>query len=197
MLLWPRVVRRHLTAALVVLLALTGLLTALVHGPLEVGTLRYLLLLRLGAFFLAGMLVWSLRERLPARTDLAALCAGSLLVVGVFADPVLVELLTPLPLSYLLLVVGGGAPVTVGARTDISYGVYIYAFPVQQLLAVAGAQRLGPGPMAVLALALVLPLAWASWHLVERPCLALKGRGGRPGRAAGARRAAVSGVEPG
>ena len=62
-----------------------------------------------------------------------------------------------------------------GAAVDISYGVYLYAFPVQQTLA-----YLWPGitPLQLLASALPITaaLAWASWHLVERRCLAPKSR---------------------
>lgn len=56
---------------------------------------------------------------------------------------------------------------------DISYGVYLYAFPMQQLAIwlVPGAGALG---CLLLALPPTLLLAFASWHLVERPSLAWK-----------------------
>lgn len=53
---------------------------------------------------------------------------------------------------------------------DVSYGLYIYAAPVQQALAAAGALTF------VASLALTLPLAAASWFLVERPALRFKPR---------------------
>jgi len=56
-------------------------------------------------------------------------------------------------------------------RHDISYGVYIYAFPVQQLLAYAGAPRLGVAAFDVLAALATAALAVLSWRLVERPTL--------------------------
>ena len=58
------------------------------------------------------------------------------------------------------------------ARTDISYGVYIYAFPVQQA-ATALCLRQG-WPLAacfILSLLPVLVLAFSSWFWVERPCI--------------------------
>ncbi|NUO77555.1 MAG: acyltransferase [Lysobacter sp.] len=61
-----------------------------------------------------------------------------------------------------------------GRYGDLSYGLYLYAFPVQQLLVLAlGAQR---PYLAMLALTatVTLPLAWLSWHCVERPALRLK-----------------------
>jgi peptidoglycan/LPS O-acetylase OafA/YrhL len=53
---------------------------------------------------------------------------------------------------------------------DLSYGLYIYAFPLQQLLASKGLLTF---PAALLA---TLPFAIASWYLVERPALKLKAR---------------------
>ena len=89
--------------------------------------------------------------------------------------------LTPLPLGYLLLWLGGTLGVRIGVENDISYGVYIYAFPVQQSLALAGAPAvLGFAGMAGAALLLTLPLAWLSWILVERPALRLKNLGRTP-----------------
>jgi hypothetical protein len=59
-------------------------------------------------------------------------------------------------------------------RGDFSYGVYIYAFPVQQTLSLLGMNRYGLGAYFVLAMVLTLPFAIASWRLVEKPCLRLK-----------------------
>jgi peptidoglycan/LPS O-acetylase OafA/YrhL len=51
---------------------------------------------------------------------------------------------------------------------DLSYGLYIYAFPVQQLLASHGLLSCWTS------LAATLPFAAASWFLVEAPALRLK-----------------------
>jgi peptidoglycan/LPS O-acetylase OafA/YrhL len=59
---------------------------------------------------------------------------------------------------------------------DFSYGLYLYAYPVQQLLV----QHFGTATPAfllfVLSFAITLALAVLSWHFVERPCLRLKPR---------------------
>lgn len=57
---------------------------------------------------------------------------------------------------------------------DYSYGVYIHAFPVQQLAVTAGFDR--PLPNALATILVVLQLAVLSWHLVEKPALNLKDR---------------------
>jgi peptidoglycan/LPS O-acetylase OafA/YrhL len=72
-------------------------------------------------------------------------------------------------LGHLALVAAFRLPVR-ALRADLSYGTYIYGWPVAQTVA-----HLAPGlpaPVLVVAsLAAVLPLAWASWHLVEAPAL--------------------------
>lgn len=56
---------------------------------------------------------------------------------------------------------------------DYSYGIYIYAFPIQQALA-----YLMPGSdwltNSLLSLLITLPFAAFSWHVIEKPALSLK-----------------------
>jgi peptidoglycan/LPS O-acetylase OafA/YrhL len=58
---------------------------------------------------------------------------------------------------------------------DFSYGVYIYAFPVQQLVTALLGGRTVWWVNAALSLPGVVALAALSWHLVEKPALRLKG----------------------
>lgn len=53
---------------------------------------------------------------------------------------------------------------------DYSYGMYIYAFPVQQML-VAAFPGTVPWLLAGLSLPLTLALAVLSWHVIEQPML--------------------------
>lgn len=56
-------------------------------------------------------------------------------------------------------------------RSDLSYGVYLWGFPVQQVMAqFFGAQGILFNQLASLAICLVL--AFGSWHLVEKPAMA-------------------------
>ena len=59
---------------------------------------------------------------------------------------------------------------------DRSYGLYIYAFPVQQLLVIAGLRSLHPVLFFVVATVATLPLAALSWFLVEKRAISLKSR---------------------
>ncbi len=62
----------------------------------------------------------------------------------------------------------------IGVRQDWSYGVYIYAFPIQQALAAFGVQEGGHVIYLVTSIALALLAGFASWHLVEKRALGLK-----------------------
>lgn len=53
---------------------------------------------------------------------------------------------------------------------DISYGIYLYSFPVQQAL-IFNAGIKAPLILILICFAIVFPLAYASWHTVEKPCL--------------------------
>jgi peptidoglycan/LPS O-acetylase OafA/YrhL len=84
---------------------------------------------------------------------------------------------SPLLLSPLLLWLAQRRWLTGFERRvggDYSYGLYLYAFPVQQCLAAMHAPRLGFAAYFVSSFLLALALAAASWHLVERRALGLK-----------------------
>ena len=62
-------------------------------------------------------------------------------------------------------------------KTDLSYGVYLFAFPIQQqCLAYCGV--VDPGLMFVLATLMIMGIAFLSWNLGGKAsrCLKLKSR---------------------
>lgn len=63
-----------------------------------------------------------------------------------------------------------------GRFGDLSYGVYIFAFPTQQTVAWLLQSRLPWGAELALVLVTTFGLALLSWHLVEKPALRLKPR---------------------
>jgi peptidoglycan/LPS O-acetylase OafA/YrhL len=139
-------------------------------------------MLILAAFAVAATL-YGLRAFVVLRWDLAALAVVALVVAGliggmvpsiatVILAPYLVLCLAYLTHSYVSL------PRRIG---DYSYGLYIFAFPVQQTIS----QTLSPASgwtMFVLSMAITTVIAAASWHFIERPALGIKQRiaGGEP-----------------
>lgn len=57
---------------------------------------------------------------------------------------------------------------------DLSYGIYIYAWPIQQFSAFFGVQNLGWLPYHLIVIALCHIAAYLSWHLLEKRALSLK-----------------------
>jgi len=87
--------------------------------------------------------------------------------------------LAAIPLTYLVLVVGTRRATLVSryfSKNDYSYGVYVLAFPIQQ---VASSYQLGELGLLVLSLISVLLASLAavvSWHCVEKPAMQLRSR---------------------
>jgi peptidoglycan/LPS O-acetylase OafA/YrhL len=83
-----------------------------------------------------------------------------------------------LTLAYLLFHVAylpGGFIRRYNQLGDYSYGVYIYAFPVQQSIVVL-IPGISVGPMVLISIAVTLAFAILSWHFLERHALGLKER---------------------
>ena len=160
------------------LLVLTsGLVMALALADLsDVGTTMEQALsvtgIELVAAFLVGALVWVYRDRLPAHLGMVPL-GLAVMAVGVAVGG-----------GRAFMVAGFGVAVAglvclrvctgVGRRTDLSYGVYVYAFPVQQLLATWGVHEWGLVSYVAVTLPPVFGLALLSWVFVERPALRYK-----------------------
>jgi peptidoglycan/LPS O-acetylase OafA/YrhL len=161
--------RQH---AAVVAASVLGVTTALlVLDPPAMEVFPVMQSARLGGFFAAGALLFHLRERMPRSAILAA-ASAAIVALAWWAGPRVFTSAAPLALAYLLLWCGATLRTRVGVRNDISYGMYVYAFPMQQLLVLAGVpNRLGPALFTLLSVMAIVPLAWLSWLLVERPAL--------------------------
>jgi peptidoglycan/LPS O-acetylase OafA/YrhL len=131
---------------------------------------------RLFAFFAAGVTLWLARDTLSSSGLLAAVGLAAVVLTNFLAPYWLYLLIAPVPMAYGLLWLGANARTRVGQRNDISFGVYVHAFPLQQaLVATRGAAALGPVWFALVSVLVVLPFAWASWLWVERPAMRLRG----------------------
>ena len=136
---------------------------------------------RLFLMFLLGAALYLYAEKVPMHPLLAA-SALLLLLAGLFSGWEY-RVLGALSVAYLVMWLGAVLPFRLGMRTDISYGMYIYAFPIQQILVIVGWSAIGWWLSAGLAVVLTVPLAWLSWVVVERPALRLKNWSPRAGTA--------------
>lgn len=132
---------------------------------------------RMFRFFGAGMLIYLYRNRIPLDARLAL---GSLTAPLFFlGTDWFVEAIAFFG-SYSMIAFGYLAPEQfrkLTARGDVSYGVYIYGWPIQQLLWPIGQESAVHWLInTALAIPLAFLLGWASWIFVEKPALTLKQR---------------------
>lgn len=128
-------------------------------------------------FFVAGSLLRTAQERVPGlfRADAAVLALlGHVAMTALL--PTAVLWMSWLFLPYAIITAGlTSTPVVRRAARfgDLSYGLYLWAFPVQQVVILTfGSLRMGINLPVVTALSLAL--AWVSWHVVEGPSMRLK-----------------------
>lgn len=124
--------------------------------------------------FLAGCILWHLRDRMH----------GAWAVVGMVMTVILLFsghlfMLFPLTAAYPFMYFATSPHVrlpTVGRLGDISFGLYLYGWPVAQLCRAYVGDASTWWSIWLLSTLLTVPIAYASWHLVEKPALALKKR---------------------
>ena len=131
---------------------------------------------RLLTFFLAGMCCYFYRERL--RFNPGGLVV-SLFVLAVSCVTNSLALTLPLFGTYLLFYFAFHPKINLhefGRKIDLSYGIYLYAWPIQELLLKYFFHNLNPLTLFLCALPLSCAAAYLSWTLVEKPFLKLKPR---------------------
>ncbi|MDR3622910.1 MAG: acyltransferase [Paludisphaera borealis] len=138
---------------------------------------------RLMSDFLAGVLFYCYRDRIVLSWPLVIGTVMGLLAVGVVAPSLqALPLAVPVLGGYVLFFASYlpmGRLQHVARRGDLSYGLYLYAYPIQLLLVKAFQPWLNPLSLFLIALAVTAVFAAASWRFVESPFLRLK-RSSRP-----------------
>ena len=133
---------------------------------------------RLFTFFLAGSCFWAFRDRIPKSWIIALLSVAGL-VAATYGGRMPLHAALPALGVYLVLWIAFSDSIPLhrfGKYGDFSYGLYLYAFPVTQTVVCLTHARFAPPVLAMIVLPLTFLLAFASWHLVERPFLRLKRR---------------------
>jgi peptidoglycan/LPS O-acetylase OafA/YrhL len=139
--------------------------------------------------FLGGMLVYQYREILPRRRWIAV--AAVLTTVAVCRLPIsessksaLVGVVFPPAITYVVFYAAFSRQWFDAARYgDFSYGTYLYAFPIEQMIRASYGTSLPFWAYVPIVIVLSLAAGVASWYLVEhwfltkRPKLAKEGVG--------------------
>jgi peptidoglycan/LPS O-acetylase OafA/YrhL len=119
-------------------------------------------------FFASGMVLYFLRERLVFDWRYALLAAAAL---GVFVWLGRFIMLFPLGGAYLVIWFARRYDRWLDYSRhlgDLSYGIYIYGWPAEQLVMYLSAGKAQPWQVFTGSLALAMPAAWLSWHGIEK-----------------------------
>jgi peptidoglycan/LPS O-acetylase OafA/YrhL len=134
------------------------------------------LILDLSSYFLTGSLLFLNEKRLKANVPLFILSiiiwfAGANVYlwnqyISLITTPFLVYQLAYLPIFNSLN--------KIGKYGDFSYGLYIWAFPVQQILVFYLGSSIPVELSIALTTVITLVISALSWRLIEKPAMALK-----------------------
>jgi len=130
----------------------------------------------LGGYYVTGACAATWVDRLPLRGDLAFLAtvvlAACLALLGKRGEALAA------PAAVYVLIYAGESGLAFAKHafreTDVSYGTYLYAWPIAKLL-IAASPGISPWVLAASTLPLSLGAGWLSWILVERPVLRRSG----------------------
>lgn len=140
---------------------------------IEANTNYYWHLARLIPLFLAGSVLYVWGNKIRVNSTATFIC----IVITAVSQFVLPEVLLPytqLFFTYAVLGLASILNIYWGYRNDLSYGVYVYAFPIQQLLLILGTASAGLLINIFATAILSMGLAYLSWNFVEKPALKLK-----------------------
>ncbi|UFW53774.1 MULTISPECIES: acyltransferase family protein [Bradyrhizobium] len=132
-------------------------------------------LLDLTPAFVIGMLFYAYRDRLPLNFTI---CAALLVCTVLSANTPFYREMILFSVAFCTFYIGFRSLKVLypfNNLGDYSYGIYIYAFPIEQLVAYFFN---GISPLGIIAIAtpLTIGISAASWHTIEAPALALRSR---------------------
>ena len=140
-------------------------------------------LMMTASYFFCGASISLYAESIPVNTVSVGAAAGLLAVSLLYSGFYFVF---PLAGAYLVAVLGNSSLLDASRwrrgifAGDFSYGLYIAAFPVEQMIRQWAGDAATWWSVLLISAPLVLALAMLSWHFIERPSLRLKYAGFRP-----------------
>ena len=131
-------------------------------------------LFMLGSYFSAGTLLYLFRHQIKLKRSYVIIS----LILVLFASKIgLFEASIALFGSYLVIYIGYQQKFVFSSFTkygDISYGIYIYAFPIQQSIIAIFSSNITPFQNFIISLPIIIICSFLSWHLIKKRALKLK-----------------------
>ncbi|MBD2206526.1 acyltransferase [Calothrix sp. FACHB-1219] len=129
-------------------------------------------ILKLSIYFFVGCIFFLYREKIVLNKQLFIF---SIILIMMGLNHGFYNLVAPLALPYILFWLAFKTPfINFDRYGDFSYGLYIYAFPVQQMLAFFGVHKNGFILYLSLSMLVTMILAVLSYMFIEKPCLQMK-----------------------
>lgn len=164
--------RSKIRFGIFIIIAICGHILSVIYAPAGGLAYRLDLLGFVGFPFALGMAAYVWRDRLPLNLAGLVVCWSVVVLLSstiFFASAIMAALVYS---SLWLAFIPGGKIREYNRLGDFSYGVYIFAFPIQQALVTL---RPDDGPLHNIALAAPITLVCAvlSWFLIEQPAMAM------------------------
>jgi peptidoglycan/LPS O-acetylase OafA/YrhL len=123
--------------------------------------------------FFVGATLYLLRSVIPFSR---AIFAVSIVLWWATLQSSYAVYLSPLPIAYMAMFIGlqGFSRLGFVRGVDYSYGIYLWGFPIQQLVSLMFPSFRTPLFNFLLGMPIIWGFAWMSWRLVESPVLSRK-----------------------
>lgn len=126
------------------------------------------------SYFLGGAVLFVYQKSIPFNNKLFI---TSLLLLFITIAMRIYVFVGPFLFAYVIIGLAIKLPFSSFDKYgDYSYGLYIYAFPIQQTIYFLKPKIYNPIYFFFVSLLCIFPFAWLSWHLIEKPSLSLKKR---------------------
>lgn len=130
---------------------------------------------RMLPYYAAGVVFYVFRNQIPFSRLMALASAALLLLLPLWSWAT--ALILPIAGTYILFWFAFEPRIRLenwARYGDFSYGIYVFAFPIQQLILMKFGPKMSPLILFALATPLVVIAGAISWHLIERRFLKMK-----------------------
>lgn len=130
--------------------------------------------LKLFSMFSIGIVFYLWRDKIVLSSKLSTILSVILLISSVSKDVFFVVYTISIPyLLFYLAYIPSGIIRKFNKLGDYSYGLYLYAFPVQQSISSLVSNVTIP-TLILLSFVISICLSFISWHVIEKRCVSLK-----------------------
>ena len=126
-------------------------------------------------YFLAGALLYLYKDKIRFKLSILIVMVVVCFFAFRFLRPYF-DIFLCFLLSYSTLFVAYGIPKLVQLNADLSYGIYLYAYPIQLVVEHSGGKNLTLPVYIILVALITIVFAFASWFLIEKKALSFKNR---------------------